>query len=62
MASVTAVKTTRFLNSVLWELGFPQDCPIPIYKDNDPTIGIVNYIINTERTCHIDVQLFAIKS
>ena len=59
---VTSVKKARSLSSMLRELGFPQYCPIPICKDNDPIIYILNYIIPTERTCCIDVQLFAIQS
>ena len=49
ITTVTFVNTARFLSYVLWELGFYQDCLIPIYKDNDPTIDIVNSIIPTEK-------------
>ena len=60
-AAGTAFKTDKFFSSVLWVLGFPQDCPIPIYKDNDPTIDIVKSIIPTERTRCIYVQFFSIQ-
>ena len=61
IAAVTDVKTARFLNAVLRELRFLHGCPIPIYKDNDPTIDIVNSVIPTERSRRIDVQLFPIQ-
>ena len=61
ITDVPDVKTAKFFSSVLWELGFPQDCPIPIYKDNDSTIDIVKSIIPTERSRRIDVQLFPIQ-
>ena len=60
MAAITTVKNDRFLSFVIRELVFPQDCPIPIDKDNDPTIDIVNSMITTEITRRIDVQLFTI--
>ena len=46
---------------MLQELGFPRDCPIPIYKDNDPNIDILNSIIPTEGTRRIDAQFFDIQ-
>ena len=61
IATVNVVKTARFLSYALQEPGFLHDCPIPIYKDNDTTIDIVNSIITTERTRRIDVQLFNIQ-
>ena len=50
IATVTAAKTDRFLRSVLRELGFPQDNPTPIYKENISAIDIVNSNKPTERS------------
>ena len=61
ITTVTFVNTARFLSYVLWELGFYQDCLIPIYKDNDPNIDILNSIIPTEGTRRIDAQFFDIQ-
>ena len=58
---VTAANTDRLLRYMLRELGFPQEYPTPIYEDNDPIIGIVNFSMPTERTRHISVQLFVIE-
>ena len=59
--AVTSTKTARSLRYVVWELGFTQKYPTPIYEGNDPNIDIVNSIIATERTLHIDVRLFDIQ-
>ena len=61
IAAVTAAETARFYRFMLQELGFPHESPTPIYKDNDPTIDIVNSGITTERTHYIDIRFFAIK-
>ena len=61
IAAVTAAKTAWFLRSVLWELGFPQDGPTPIYEDNKSAIDIVNSNKPTERSRHIDIWFFAIQ-
>ena len=59
--AVTDANTAKLLGSMLWVLGFHQESPTPIYEYNDPTIGIVNSFIPTERTHHIDVMLFDIQ-
>ena len=46
---------------MIWELGFPQEYPTPIYDDKYPTIDIVNSSIPTERNRHIYVRFFAIQ-
>ena len=62
IAAVTAVKTARYLRSMLNELGFLQLKPTWIYEDIASTINIVNARVSTERTCHIDIQFFAIQT
>ena len=59
--AVTYANTAKFLECMLWGLGFHQDSPTPIYEYNDPTIYIANYSFPTERTRHIDVRLFSIQ-
>ena len=61
ISAVTSAKTDIFLRSTIWGLGFPQESPTQIYEDNYTTINTVNSSIPTERTCHIDVWLFAIQ-
>jgi len=56
-----AAKMARFLRSVLCKLGFPQDGPTPIYKDNKSAIEIVNFNKPTERSRHIDIRFFVIQ-
>ena len=46
---------------MLWQLGFIQEYPTPIYEYNDPTINIVNSSIPNEITRHIDVRFFYIQ-
>ena len=60
--TVTDAKNDRLLRSMLQDLGFTQEYHTTIYKDNDPTIDIVNSSIPTEINHHIDVRLFAIQS
>ena len=56
--AVTDANTAKFLRSIIWSLGFTHDSPTLIYEYNDPTIGMVNSSISTERTRHIYVMLF----
>ena len=61
ISAVTATNTARLLRSMLRELGFTQEYLTPIYEENDPTIDIVNFSINSERNRHIDVRFFDIQ-
>jgi len=42
MAAVHAAKTVRYLQSVLKELGFVQEQPTILYKDNEAAIAMIN--------------------
>ena len=61
LAAVTAAKQARYLRAVLFELGFGQESPTPIYEDNQAAINIVNSRTPTERSRHIDIQHFALQ-
>ena len=58
--AVTDTNYASLLSYMLWGLGFHQDSPTPIYEYNDPTIGVVNSSISTERTHHMDVMFFVV--
>ena len=57
VAAVSAAKNKSLLCYIL----IPP-APILVYKDNMSTINMINYIVPTERSRHIDIQMFAIQS
>ena len=59
--TVTAAKQSKYLRAVLLELGYPQDGPTPLYEDNMSAINMINNRVPNERSCHIDIQHFAIR-
>ena len=61
LAAVTAAKHAKYLRAVLLELGYPRDVPTPLYEDNMSAINMINNHVPTERSCHIDIQHFAIQ-
>jgi hypothetical protein len=62
IAAVSSAKVVKYLRSILAQLGFPQLAPpTPLHEDNDSTIKMVNADKPTERSCHIDIQYFAIQ-
>ena len=61
LAAVTAAKHAKYLRAILYELGFPQRQPTPIYEDNQSAINMINARRPTERSRHIDIQHFAIQ-
>ena len=62
IAAVTAAKTSKYIRSVLCQLGFKQSDLILIYKDNKPTIHIIASQNPTEQTNrHIDICFFAMQ-
>jgi Reverse transcriptase (RNA-dependent DNA polymerase) len=63
IAAVTAAKAVKYLRSVLADLGanFKQSIPTIIYEDNTAAIEMINAGKPTNRTRHVDIQLFAIK-
>jgi ribonuclease HI len=60
-AAVAAVKTAKYLRSVLSELGFPQAQPTQLYEDNQVVIHMINGQRPTSRTRHVEIQWFAIQ-
>jgi Reverse transcriptase (RNA-dependent DNA polymerase)/GAG-pre-integrase domain len=61
ICAVHTAKIVNYLRSILYELGFAQDGPTPIYEDNRAAIDMVNASKPTERSRHIDIQHFAIQ-
>ena len=55
IAAVTAAKTARHIRLVLTELGFNQDEPTPIHKDNKPTMDVIVLQKSTEHTRRINI-------
>jgi len=61
VAVVHAAKTARYLRSVLKDLGFAQEHPTVLYKDNQAAIAMINQCKPTTHSRHINVQFFAIQ-
>ena len=62
IAAHSAAKAARYLRFLLFELGYEQSEPTPIYIDNISALQIINDNTSpTERTCHIDIRYFAIQ-
>jgi Reverse transcriptase (RNA-dependent DNA polymerase)/GAG-pre-integrase domain len=61
ICAVHTAKIVKYLRSILYELGFPQAGPTPIYEDNRAAIDMVNASKPKERSRHIDIQHFAIQ-
>ena len=61
IASVHTAKTAKYLRSVLSELGFAEKKPTQVYIDNSAAIDMINENKPTQRSRHIDIQLFAIQ-
>jgi hypothetical protein len=60
-AAVQSGKVSRYLRSILRKLDFPVPKPTILFEDNKSTIQIINHGKPTERTCHVDIQWFAIQ-
>ena len=50
LAAVTAAKHAKYLQSILHELGFPQNQPTQLHCNNQSTIHIINSCIPTKRS------------
>jgi hypothetical protein len=61
LAAITAGKVTKYLRSILIELGYSPLGPTILYEDNTSAIKIINAGKPTERSRHIDIQHFAIQ-
>ena len=49
-----------YIQSLLSDLGFPQQGPTKVYEDNASCIAMGENPVNTERSRHIDTQQFFI--
>ena len=55
-AAYSAGKIARYLRALLFELGFEQQGPTPIYIDNEPALRIINdNSTPTERVRHVAI-------
>jgi len=61
IAAIYTAKALKHLRSVLNDLGLLPPKPSIIYEDNKATIDMINDSKPTMRSCHIDVQHFAIQ-
>jgi len=55
VAAVHVAKTAKYLCSVLKDLGFAQEHPTVLYKDNQAAIAMINQQKPTTHLRHIDV-------
>ena len=61
-AAYSAGKIARYLRALLFELGFEQQGPTPIYIDNEPALRIINdNSTPTERVRHVAIRYFALQ-
>jgi hypothetical protein len=61
IAAVHAAKISKYLRSILHELGYTQTAPTPLYEDNAAAILMINANRPTSRSRHVDIQHFAIQ-
>jgi Reverse transcriptase (RNA-dependent DNA polymerase) len=61
LAAVHAAKISKYLRSILTELGYHQEEPTTLYEDNAAGIFMINASRPTPRSRHIDIQHFAIQ-
>jgi hypothetical protein len=61
MAAVLTAKLIKYLRMVLFELGFAQLMPTPIYEDNQAAINMIDAGRPTERAHHFEIQWFVIQ-
>jgi hypothetical protein len=61
IAAVHAAKISKYLRSILSEMGYVQTDPTPLYEDNAAAILMINAKRPTSRSRHVDIQHFAIQ-
>ena len=61
LAAVHAAKISKYLRSILPELGYVQHEPTCLYEVNAAAILMINASRPTPRSRHIDIQHFAIQ-
>ena len=60
MAAYDTGKMILFVQSVLWDLGVPQEAATVLYEDNDACTAMCNAQKPTPRTRHMDIKYFSI--
>ena len=60
MAASDAGKMSLFLRSLLHDLHIPQNAATVLFEENEGAIGMAMAQKPTTRTCHMDIQYFAI--
>jgi hypothetical protein len=60
MAAWDTGKMILFVQSVLWDLGIPQEAATLLYEDNDACTAMANAQKPTPRTRHIDIKYFSL--
>ncbi len=62
MAAYFTGKMILFMQSVLWDLGVPQEVATILYEDNDACTAMANAQKSTTRTCHMDIKYFLLSN
>ncbi len=60
MAAYNTGKMILFVQSILWDLGIPQEAATILYEDNDAYIAMGNVQKPTARTRHMDIKYSSI--
>jgi hypothetical protein len=53
-------KMILFVQSILWDLGIPQEAATLLYEDNDTCTAMANAQKPTPRTHHMDIKYFSL--
>jgi len=61
LAAVATAKHARYMRAIMTDLGFRPKGPTVMYCDNQSAINMINACVPTKRSCHIDIQHFAIQ-
>jgi len=59
LAAVATAKHAGYMRIIMTDLGFPPKGPTVMHCDNQLAINMINALVPTERSRHIDVQHFA---
>ena len=60
IASAEASKLTLYLRSMLSDLGIAQESATRGHEDNEAAISMANAQCSTQRTCHMEIKIFAL--
>jgi len=61
LATAATAKHAQYMHAIMTSLGFPPKGLTVMYCDNQSAINMINARVPTERSCHIDIQHFAIQ-